>query len=928
MSKVIILLFLVISFSLSGQPTSWTGSGIGGGGSLFSPTISPANSSVMYMQCDMSEVFQTGNAGDTWDKIPFTELISTGGQHKVEFTSDPMILYTVNLDFNNDFRFPVKSTDGGSTWQNLTSDPTSGEVWSINADPATTNRLLITSYTELFISTDGGTSFQSRYSNASGLLISGVFWDGVNIFIGTNIGMLVSTNGGSSFSLDAGTGIPAGQGFISFTGAKNGSVTRLMGTTADQGDLYPGINALDIGIYSTLIRRDYGSGNWVNATTGINAGHDLFCIASSRINTNVYYVGGNNPSTSYPVIYKTANGGTSWSEVFLTEMNQNISTGYSGDGGDEDWYYGEIVFGLAVGPNDPSTVIFTDFGFAHVTRDGGTTWKQAYVNNEDQNPMGSETPQDQPYRSNGLENTSCWNLHWNLQNPDNVFASYTDITGVRSLDGGTSWAFDYSGISYNTVYHVVEHPVSHTLYAAVSSVHDLYQSTYLTDGQINGGTGAILYSTNNGASWSMLHNFAHPVIWLALDPTNTNRMYASVVHSTLGGIARTDNLNAGPASTWVNTTAPPRTQGHPYNVYVLNDGAVVSTWSGRRTTNFTASSGVFLSTNQGGTWSDLSMSDEMHYWTKDITIDPTDNTQNTWYVGVFSGWGGAANDKGGLYKTTNRGQSWVQISNSYRVESATVNPLNANQLYFTTESEGLWYSNNATNANPIFTQLPAYDFMHPMRVIYNPFDLNEIWVTSFGNGLQRGTVVNIPLPLHLISFEGIKEKNHNLLKWSATDETGIRHFKIEKNTGNGKFLTIGQVGTSDQNTGVNYYEYIDTDISEAAYYRLLIVNNDGSSDYSEIVFINRNNADYLVSEVYPSPAPDLVNVDVFTDVANELNVEIFDMLGNKIFTSHYRLISGDQSIQIDTQQWIPGIYLMHLKDKNHSAIIKKIVKKD
>ena len=38
----------------------------------------------------------------------------------------------------------------------------------------------------------------------------------------------------------------------------------------------------------------------------------------------------------------------------------------------------------------------------------------------------------------------------------------------------------------------------------------------------------------------------------------------------------------------------------------------------------------------------------IHYWTNDVVIDPSDPTQNTWYVGVYSGWGGNANDLGGL----------------------------------------------------------------------------------------------------------------------------------------------------------------------------------------------------------------------------------------------------------------------------------------
>ena len=305
---------------------------------------------------------------------------------------------------------------------------------------------------------------------------------------------------------------------------------------------------------------------------------------------------------------------------------------------------------------------------------------------------------------------------------------------------GSSWAFDYSGNTYNTTYHVVEHPTTGTLYAAVSTVHDLYQSTYLTDSQIDGGSGAILYSTDDGATWQMLEDFGMPVIWLAIDPTNNDIMYASVVNSSSGGIFKTTNLSSGTGASWNITTTPTRTEGHPYNVKVLDDGTVVTTWSGRRAPSFTASSGVFISTDGGASWIDRSANDDMYYWTKDITIDPHDATQDTWYVSVFSGWGGLANNKGGLYKSTDRGQNWNRIYNGYRVESATIHPTNPDVIYVSTEDEGLWYSNDLTAATPTFNNLPDYHFQHPMRVYFNPNDTGEVWVMSFGNGMNVGTV--------------------------------------------------------------------------------------------------------------------------------------------------------------------------------------------
>lgn len=734
MKPLLILCFFSVSTIGFAQPTSWQSRGIGGGGALFAPSISPHNSNEIYMQCDMSEVFHTTTGGANWSEIHFSELISTGGQHTVEFTSDPSILYTVNLNYLTDERYPVRSSNGGQTWSPIAADPTGSDTWFISADPHSTDRLLLASYDELFFSNNGGTSFQSVYS-MNDCYIAGVFWDGTSIYVGTSAGLLVSSDNGVSFSPGNLSGLPAAHGFISFTGAKSGNTTRLMGTTAPTADLYPGINALDIGICDGIYRMDVGVTNWQSALNGIDPNHEIFLLASSMTDISTFYTAGTNPNNSFPIVYKTTDAGANWNEVFLTTNNQNIVTGWSGFQGDDNWWYGEIVFGLDVAPNDPNTAIITDFGFAHITTNGGSTWSQAYVNPGDENPAGSPTPVDQEYAGNGLENTSCWNMLW--INATDIFSSFTDITGIRSADGGNRWAFNYNGINYNTVYHVVQAPGG-TLYAAVSSVHDLYQSTYLSDGNIDGGSGAILYSTDGGTNWQMLHDFDMPVVWLALDPNNSAVLYASVVNSVSGGIYKTTTLANGASSVWTVTASPPRTEGHPYTVFVLQDGSVVSSWSGHRDPGFTASSGVFLSNNGGNSWQDVSMDDEMHYWTKDLIIDPNDATQNTWYVAVHSGWGGAANDKGGLYKTTNRGITWNLVFDSYRVESAGINPNNPDEIYATTEAEGLWYCENATSPTPVFNQLSAYDFQHPMRVFWNPYNANEIWVTSFGNGMKTG----------------------------------------------------------------------------------------------------------------------------------------------------------------------------------------------
>ncbi|HKC69068.1 MAG TPA: T9SS type A sorting domain-containing protein, partial [Bacteroidia bacterium] len=135
-----------------------------------------------------------------------------------------------------------------------------------------------------------------------------------------------------------------------------------------------------------------------------------------------------------------------------------------------------------------------------------------------------------------------------------------------------------------------------------------------------------------------------------------------------------------------------------------------------------------------------------------------------------------------VYKTTNKGTSWTHISNSFRVNSVAINPNNANELYFTTETRGLWYSSNAASSSPTFSQVISYPFAGPVRVTYNPYNNNEIWVSSFGNGMMVGTNTLTT------SVSELKTKNEGL--------------NIYPNPNNGTF-TIALTNTSTDKVTIN-----------------------------------------------------------------------------------------------------------------------------
>ncbi len=734
------LLSSFAAFSRAAVPAAWESRGVGGGGALFSPSINPANDNEFYVACDMSELFHTTDFGRSFSILPFYRIIAAN-YSSICFTSNPLIRYCIS--YANDIVVPVKSTDGGVTWSKLAGNPDeSEETYGIFTDYAHPDRVAVSYYGGIYFSQNGGTTFTSVHtakSSGSGVVLGGAFFSGDSVFLGTSDGLLLSSDGGQHFAAASVTGIPAAEVIFSFTGARQGSVTRFFCLTGKAADVYVGLTGNDYwGFMQGVYSLDWGSGNWTSKMTGIQKDSDFPMYAGmAGNNVNIAYLAGSSDAGE-PNVLKTTDGGSSWSRVFKTQNNQNVATGWSGSGGDRGWGYGECLYGISVAAANADKVVISDMGFVHKTSDGGATWQQSYVSSSDQHPAGSATPKKGYYHGIGLENTSCWQVFW--ADSLTLFAPFTDIGGIRSTDAGASWSFDYTGYSANTMYRIVRSP-DKTLYAGTSNIHDMYQSTRLADAQLNANDaeGKVIFSIDKGATWQTLHAFNHPVFWVELDPNNPDRLYASVVHSTQGGVFVSSDIRLGAASTWTKLPAPPRTQGHPACIVALKDSTIVCTYSGRRdSTGFTNSSGTFMYKPSSGAWTDVS-DPGMYYWTKDITVDPFDAAQSTWYVAVYSGWGGKPNGLGGLYKTTNRGASWKRINDLDRVGSCLVNPIDASEAYITTESAGLWHSSNLNSGAPSFARVDAYPFSHPERVFFNPYRQSEPWVASMGNGMRVGS---------------------------------------------------------------------------------------------------------------------------------------------------------------------------------------------
>jgi hypothetical protein len=798
-------------------PTSFTPVGYGGTGTSYWAMVNPQNTSEIYLDTDMGEVWHTTNGAQSWVTLSDTvngPIQPTGGgmNTNVQYSG------TAGTAFSLSNGMLVMTTNGGSTWAQPSgwSSINHGSYYpcQVLADPNSGNLVVTENHyqssgalwlSRVWFSSNAGQSFtqltiaSQQSGNASNCFLAGAFWNGQNIYLATNFGLYTSSNGGSSWSTSTIGGINyATQGIYSFTGSQSGATTRLYAVIWQQSAFATGgLPALGSGFVSNyvgLYSVDIGQANWTDRDGtfwGAGGTYKLYPqyvdMANNDI-SDVWIGGGDAINYDTPIVYHSTDAGVlgtsaDWTRLLKTGYgtwasidgapNANIEThqigtvsSYAMD--QYDWGYGGDTATFTVLRNNPLIMTFTNGGDAFITTDGGANWRSILAPQSQLTPEGHYTTSSARYSSTASE-TSVWGVAF--ADPQDIVASCTDCTALQSSDAGTSWNIPLAGAgSPNTFYQTVYDWRTGTLYAVTAGQHDLY-ADHFSDGEVENGTADYLEASyDDGLTWTVLHNFGAdcPAKAIALDPTRPNRLYVGLANHNVGvgGVWYTDDLNDGASAVWTCMANQPMRSGafsgiHPEQLEVLNNGDLVGVFAGRTDSsgNSTRQGGIWVlpGGNVTGAWIDRSgsLTDPNNYlpdWAYDVTIDPNDPTQQTWYAGMERygyGWYNTPGLGDFMYKSTNGGQTWSiwgYVNNSTppfdvsctQALSIVIVP-GTTEMFIGMKLTGLYYCADYTAATPVFTQT-SFPFWHINSMAINPFNPDQLWITTFGNGMYTANI--------------------------------------------------------------------------------------------------------------------------------------------------------------------------------------------
>jgi hypothetical protein len=143
--------------------------------------------------------------------------------------------------------------------------------------------------------------------------------------------------------------------------------------------------------------------------------------------------------------------------------------------------------------------------------------------------------------------------------------------------------------------------------------------------------------------------------------------------------------------------------------------------------------------------------------------------------------------------------------------------------------------------------------------IFNPFNpgfyqgANLTTYSTAGRWQFDEVVVreNSPLPLSLANFTGSLKNGFAELNWRTFNEINFSHFIIERSNDAIQFKEIGKVFSANYSNGSAYSFQDKSKLQLINYYRLKMVDKDGTLNYSPVIAVNAKLP--LNLGVYPNP---------------------------------------------------------------------------
>lgn len=617
-----------------------------------------------------------------------------------------------------------KTTDGGATWTLISGGiPTLG-VSSILIHPTNPDIIYLGSGDRdsddapglgVFKSTDGGATWTQINSTMGNVTVNAMAMSPTNpniIVAATSGGVYRTTDGGSSWSF------------------------RISGSLWKDVKFKPGDGNIVYAAYGGTLWRSTNAGiNWSPITLPVTGGRIV--IGVTPANPGYVYLAQSSSATEvFAGLMRSTDSGASFTTMSTTPNIYDYSC--DGSGASSQAFYDLCI---NVDPNDANTLYVGCINVWKSTN-GGATWsiKSHWVGASFSDPCGGTASMHADQHA----------LEWSPLN-GRLYAG-NDGGVYWTNNGGNTWTDISSGLAISQVYKIGQSATTQDQMMHGYQDNGTCVSTGASFTTIGGGDGFECYidysnanykyrATNGGLSRSSGGGYSSIATYATNGISDLSSVFAfpSILHKTnpntlfLGyqNVWRTTNAKASPASS-VSWSAI--STGETVRCKVLEQSAadnnilyVVRTGQIKRSDNANDAAASVV-------WNSCTLPDGLT--PTDLEAHPTDPN----IVYATAGYG--------VYKSTDKGLNWVNISGTLPslFTNCLVYDKNSNEGIYVGNQTGIWYK-DANMADWMFysTSLPTVD-IREIEIYYNASDRSSerVKAATYGRGTWENKLLSSP----------------------------------------------------------------------------------------------------------------------------------------------------------------------------------------
>lgn len=187
------------------------------------------------------------------------------------------------------------------------------------------------------------------------------------------------------------------------------------------------------------------------------------------------------------------------------------------------------------------------------------------------------------------------------------------------------------------------------------------------------------------------------------------------------------------------------------------------------------------------------------------------------------------------------------------------------------------------------------------------------------------------LPVQMIAFNAVAEKNAVMLNWTTASEINNAHFVIERSSDGTDYESIGKTEGAGTTNSLNNYEFSDDELptvgnsSPILYYRIKQVDHDGKHEYFGPVSVELSDPDQWSFTLYGTYIYEAISGTLYSPEEGYYNMNVIDMQGKVVKQEKINASKGSHLLTIDMDAIEKGLYILSI-DNGTSPIRRKFSK--